>query len=123
MNKPTTRKIIIWSLFVITGAVGALQMFNIRLGIFTSQGADFFAPALLYFLTRDGKTLIRYLGVNPKKPVVVAVAMFVLCVGWEIMQKIRLIPGVFDWYDLLAHALGIAGAFILDEILSKGERH
>ncbi len=121
MNRQTIRKIIVWSLFALSAAIGTLQMFKIRAGLLTSHGADFFAPALLYFLTRDGKTLLRQIGVDGNKPILAAASIFVLCAAWEIFQKIHLIPGVFDWYDLLAYALGIACAFALDKVFPKGE--
>lgn len=94
-------------------------MYKVHLGLFTSQGADVFAPALIYFITRDGKSVLRHVGVNPSKPAMVAAAVAVLCVGWEILQKMDIIPGVFDWYDLLAYALGILGSYLIDRWLTN----
>lgn len=111
-------KLVEISLWTSSLSIGAMQMMRLQAGILTAQGADLTAPALLYFLTRRGKTYLRYIGLTPQRPMRVAAGLLVLCCGWELLQKAGLIPGVFDWFDLLAYAIGLAGAFALDQFLT-----
>ncbi|HEY3442891.1 MAG TPA: hypothetical protein VGK29_19180 [Paludibaculum sp.] len=52
---------ILWVLFI---AIGLLQMKRIHLGVITDYGADVVCPALLFVLTRQGKSLLRHLGLR-----------------------------------------------------------
>jgi len=108
----------LWILFVI---VGALQQNHIRLGFVTDYGADIVCPALLYVTARQGRSLLRYVGLRSDRPPVIAAGVFVLSVGWEIGQKVHWIPGVYDPLDIAAYAVGVGAPFIIDRWLQKGD--
>lgn len=102
---------LLWLLFI---AIGGLQRSHIRLGLLTAYGADIVCPALQYATARQGKNLLRYVGLRPDRPLVIAAGIFVLSVGWESGQKVHWISGVFDPLDIVAYAIGVGVPFILD---------
>src|SRR5271170_4760696 len=102
---------LLWVLFI---AIGAIQSKHIRLGFITDYGADIVCPALLYVTARQGKSLLRYVGLRPERPVMIAAGVFVLSVGWEIGQKLHWIPGVYDPLDIFAYALGVGATYLID---------
>ena len=93
-------------------------MNRIRLGIVTAYGADVFTPAWLYVCTREGKTMLKHVGLRPDRPMIVAVGIFALSVAWEFGQKIHFIRGVYDPLDIVAYGVGIGAAFLIDIWLS-----
>jgi hypothetical protein len=44
---------------------------------------------------------------------------FVLCAGWEIGQALRIIPGTFDLFDLVASSAAYAAVVLLDRFLQR----
>ncbi|HEX3876763.1 MAG TPA: hypothetical protein VHW24_07255 [Bryobacteraceae bacterium] len=108
----------LWTLFIL---IGWLQMQHEHLGYLTSQGADVVAPALLFVLTRDGKSLLRFIGLRKDRPTVIALGVFGLSLGWEICQKLHWIPGVFDPLDIAAYAAGVLAPYLLDRSLTRLE--
>lgn len=109
------------ALLVLWVTVAVLQTKRIRLGVVTSYGADVCMPAWLYVCTREGKTVLKNLGLPVERPVVVAGIIFALSVGWEIGQKLRWIPGVFDWFDIAAYGIGIGAVLLMDLWLMRRE--
>ena len=81
-----------------------------------------FTPAWLYVCTREDKTGLRHLGVDPGCPVIMAASVFGLSVAWEIGQKIGLIRGAYDSLDILAYSVGIAAAVVIDRWLDGQTR-
>ncbi len=106
--------ILLWLLFV---AIGALQSRHMHLGVITDYGADVVCPAVLYVTARQGKSLLRYVGLSPDRPERIAAGVFVLCVGWEIGQKFHWIPGVYDPMDIVAYAVGVGVPYLIDRWL------
>jgi hypothetical protein len=109
---------LLWTLFAL---IGWLQMQHKHVGFLTSQGADVVAPALLFVLTRDGKSLLRFIGLRQDRPAVIAAGVFGLSLAWEVCQKLQWIPGVFDPMDIVAYAVGVAVPFMLDRWLTHLE--
>jgi hypothetical protein len=101
--------------------IGWLQMQHKQVGILTSHGADVVAPALLFVVTRDGKSLLRFIGLRRDRPAVIAAGVFGLSVAWEICQKLHWIPGVFDPMDIVAYGVGVTIPFLLDRWLVQLE--
>lgn len=118
MPDSNPRRLLIAALWLLTAVIGGLQMAHINAGLLTAQGADVVAPALLYVITRDGKSLLRFVGLRPDRSWLVGGGIFLLSAGWEFCQRAAIIPGIFDPADLVAYALGIGGAMIADVALS-----
>lgn len=110
---------ILWALFI---AIGLLQMKRVHLGVITDYGADVFCPALLFVLTRQGKSLLRYIGLRQDRPVVIAAGVFGLSAAWEVAQRLHWIPGTFDPCDLLAYAIGVTVPFLTDRWLRARDK-
>jgi hypothetical protein len=118
---PAVRKTelaLIWTFFLL---IGWLQMQHKRVGALTSQGADVVAPALLFVLARDGKSLLHFIGLTKDRPVTIALGVFGLSLGWEICQKFHWITGVFDPWDILAYAVGVSVPYALDRWMTQME--
>src|SRR5262249_34101508 len=115
-RKTTTA--LLWALFVL---IGVLQMKGVRAGFLTGYGADVVAPALLYVVTREGKSLLRFMALRPGRTVRVAAGVFALSVAWEICQKLHWIPGVFDPLDIGAYGVGVLVPFAIDRWLAHKE--
>src|SRR5882757_11547616 len=64
-----TETALLWALIAL---ISGLQMQHKHVGFLTSQGADIVAPALLFVLTRDGKSLLRFVGLRQDRPNVIA---------------------------------------------------
>jgi len=93
-------------------AVGALQMYHIRGGLLTNYGADVFGTAWLYAMTRLGRTIIqrgRTTGATSAAAIV-----FALCALSELGQRMHLVPGRFDPYDIVAYGLSVAACWAID---------
>jgi hypothetical protein len=71
---PAFRKTEIALLWALVALIGWLQMQHKHLGSLTSQGADVVAPALLFVLTREGKSLLRFVGLRQDRPALIATA-------------------------------------------------
>jgi hypothetical protein len=69
---PAFRKTETALLWALVALIGWLQMQHKDAGFLTSQGADVVAPALLLVLTRDGKSLLRFVGLLQDRPAVIA---------------------------------------------------
>ena len=108
-------------LWALVALIGWMQMQHKHLGFLTSQGADVVAPALLFVVTRDGKSLLRFIGLRQDRPALIAAGVFALSVAWEICQRLHWIPGVFDPMDIAAYGVGVAIPFVLDRWLIHRE--
>jgi hypothetical protein len=96
-------------------AIGGLQMFRIPAGVLTDYGADVFGTAWLYAMTRLGWTVFqrgRPAGTNAA-----AAVIFALCTLSEVGQRVHLVPGHFDPYDIVAFAAGIAACLACERVL------
>ena len=92
--------------------VGALQMYRFHGGLLTDYGADIFGTAWLYAMTRLGRTVIqRGRTVGPGSA---ATIIFVLCTISEFGQKVHLVPGNFDPYDIVSFAVTLLGCWLID---------
>lgn len=114
-----------FALVAATGAVGALQMAHIRMGIFTSQGADLLCPALLYIVMRRNQSLLRRVWRARPTADQAAAIMLVSCYAWEFCQRYDLsgtplffTHGTFDPADLAAYTIGVALAYLPDRLLA-----
>jgi hypothetical protein len=107
---------LLWLLVI---AIGGAQRSHVRLGFVTDHGADVVCPALLYATARQGRSLLRFVGLRPDRPAVIAAGIFGLSVGWEFGQKAHWIPGVYDPLDIVAYAAGVGVPFIIDRWLQR----
>ncbi len=90
----------------------ALQMHHVYGGLLTHYGADVFGTAWIYATTRLVRTIFqRGRIVSPK---IAAIVVFALCGASELGQKLHLMPGRHDTYDLLAYALTIAACWLVE---------
>ena len=110
---------VLWIFFT---AIGLLQMNRVHLGVITDYGADVVCPALLFVITRQGRSVLRHLGMRPDRPAVIAAGVFWFSAAWEIAQRFHWIPGVFDPLDLLAYAIGVLVPYLVDRWLSSRDR-
>ena len=110
-----------WSLFVVWMACGALNIYQIRVGILTSYGADLAIPAWLYIAARAldnpqrQTALRRSIGRTPERA---AGTLFLASTMTEVTQRFwprGLFPGTFDLLDILAYAAGLAVCYMLDK--------
>jgi hypothetical protein len=95
--------------------IGGLQMFHVRGGIVTNYGADFLGTAWIYAMTRLGVTVFqrgRGAAATPS-----GVITFVLCTGSEFGQRMGIVPGHFDPYDILTFALSVGACLALEQTL------
>ena len=111
---PALRKTETALLWALVALIGWLQMQHMHLGFVTSHGADVVAPALLFVLTRDGKSLLRFVGLRQNRPAMIAVEVFGLSLICEVCQKLHWISGVFDPKDIAAYAVGVTIPYMLD---------
>ena len=93
-------------------AVGALQMFRVRGGLLTDYGADVFGTAWLYAMTRQGSTIVQRGRIA--SPVVAAAVVLACCVLSEFGQRVGVVPGRFDPYDLAAYGFTTLACCWLD---------
>jgi hypothetical protein len=93
-------------------AIGALQMFRVHGGIVTDYGADLFGVAWVYALTRTGRTIVQR--GRPTSAAGAALVVFGLSVAWELGQRMRLIPGTYDRYDILTYAIAALLCWLVD---------
>jgi hypothetical protein len=93
-------------------AVGALQMYHVHGGLLTDYGADVFGTAWLYAMIRLGRTIFQR-GRTTDAPTA-AVIVFVLCVVSELGQRVHLVPGHFDPYDIVAYCVTVTACVGLD---------
>jgi len=107
---------VLWGLFI---AIGLMQMARLRLGWVTSYGADVICPAVLYVISRDGKSLSRYLWMPRDKPNRIAIGVFLLSAVWEVAQGLGWLRGTFDPWDLVAYAIGVAVPWWIDTRVSS----
>lgn len=93
-------------------AVGALQMYRVHGGLLTDYGADVFGTAWLYAMAREGRTIVqrgRTMGAWSA-----AAIIFVLCAASEAGQRLHLVPGRFDPYDLAAYGVSVVVCAVID---------
>jgi hypothetical protein len=95
--------------------VGALQALRVNAGMLTSYGADVFGTAWLYAMFRQGATILQR-GRRLSAPATAAV-VFAGCAGSEWGQRLDLIPGRFDPYDLVAFAVTVAACYVVDRFV------
>jgi hypothetical protein len=100
--------------------IGALQMFRVNAGFLTNYGADVIGTAWFYAMFRQGRTVFTRGRRLP--PGTVAGLVLTGCVGTEYAQRLRLFPGVFDPFDLLAFAVSVFACLALDR-WSADRRH
>jgi len=93
-------------------AVGALQMFRVHGGWLTNYGADLFGTAWLYMMFREGRTVFQK--GTPMRAVATALFVFAGCAASEFGQRAHVVPGRFDWLDLVAYAAAVAACLALD---------
>ena len=104
-----------WGTMVLALAVGGLQMFHVRGGVLTNYGADLFGTAWLYAMTRLGVTVVQRGRVA--SVATSAVVIFGLCSASKLGQRVGLVPGRYDPYDILTFALAIAGCIGMERAL------
>ena len=92
--------------------IGALQMFGVNAGFVTNYGADLFGTAWLYCLCRLGKSWLQR-GHKPSAEAT-AIIIFVLCTASEVGQRLRVVPGIFDPFDILAYGLSVLACYLFD---------
>ena len=92
--------------------VGALQMAHVHGGLLTDYGADVFGTAWLYAPFRFGQAI----GLRGRvlSPSVTAAVVFAGCALSEIAQRLRLLPGRYDPYDLVAFGATVLLCWLLD---------
>ena len=117
-------KITMVALVTATGVVAALQMAHMRVGIFTSQGADVLCPALLYIVMRRNQTLPRRVWRSRPSAGQAAAMVLGACYAREFCQRYNLqgtplaiTRGTFDTMDLLAYTLGVAAVYLPDRLI------
>lgn len=122
--KPRVSTIVMAALAIATGAVGALQMAHIRMGVFTSQGADILCPALLYIVMRRNQTLLRRVWSKRPSPEQAAALVLGACYVWEFCQlrnfegtPLVITRGTFDVLDLLSYTLGVAAVYLPERLI------
>jgi hypothetical protein len=101
-----------WVSILTALSVGALQMYRVRGGLLTDYGADLFGTAWLYAMTRLGRTVIqrgRTMGAVPA-----GILIFALCTLSEFGQRLGIVPGRFDPYDILTYAVAILLCWIVE---------
>ena len=92
--------------------VGGLQALRVRGGFVTNYGADIFGTAWLYAIFRQGRVLFqrgRFLSPSATSAIVMAG-----CVGSEFGQKLRWVPGTFDWLDIAAYVATVLACYVCD---------
>ena len=80
-------------------------MYRVRGGLLTDYGADLFGTAWLYAMTRLGRTIIQRGRVMAAAPA--GWLIFALCTASEFGQRLGLVPGRFDPWDIVTFALAI----------------
>jgi len=96
-------------------AVGALQMYHVRGGLLTDYGADAFGAAWVYASVRLGGTIIqrgRAAGAARS-----ALIVFLLCLAWEAGQRMHLVPGRYDPYDIVTYAISVMACWGIDRLI------
>lgn len=92
------------------------------MGLITGCGADVVRPALWYVITRNGKSILRHVGMRPDRPIAIAEGVFGLTAAWEMAQRFHWIPGSYDPFDLLACAIGVIVPLLIDRWLCGHDR-
>ena len=107
-----------WIVFVV---VALLQMWKVKGGFITNFGADIIAPAMLYYSARTNKTLLSKLFNRTLSEIQTFLALWLLCVLWEIVQKfdfsgtvLTITKGTFDPWDILTYTFTLLICFYLD---------
>ena len=110
-------------------AVGAMQMLDVRAGLLTNQGADFFGPIALYASIRNGGTVLRWFARRTPSRAASASIVLVCCVAWELCQlydfsgtPLVITAGRFDPWDLLAYVAGVVAAAGVERLLPASVR-
>ena len=111
---PPTRSGRLFYVAAMTAAliVGALQMYQVHAGFLTNYGADVFGTAWMYTMTRLGRTVVQR--GRTTTPGVAAGSVFLLCAVSEYGQRLHLVPGHYDPYDLLAFAATVIACVAVD---------
>ena len=114
-------RLVWWFLFAVWVTCAVLNMNNLRVGLLTNYGADLTIPAWLYIATRslhnpEKRTLLnRYIG---RSPAIAAIVLFFASTLTEVSQYFApngIFSGTFDYYDILAYAIGIGICYYLDK--------
>ena len=95
--------------------VGALQALRINAGMLTNYGADVFGTAWLYAIFRQGKTILQ--GRRRLSALTAAAIVFAGCAGSEVGQRLGLVPGRVDAYDLVAFAVTVMACYAVDRYI------
>jgi hypothetical protein len=119
VNIQRTYRILWDALFLATFVgIGGMQMLGLNAGPVTSYGADLLAPPLIYVALRRGPWFKRDLQISP---VATLSIVLIACGVWEVSQRydlsgtpLAVAAGTFDPLDLVAYAVGLAGAWWLD---------
>ena len=92
--------------------VGGLEMYRVHGGLLTDYGADLFGAAWLYAMTRLGRTIVqrgRTLDAGRT-----GIAIFALCALSELGQRVHLVPGRYDPWDIVTYALAILACWAVE---------
>lgn len=92
--------------------VGLLQTFRVHGGWLTNYGADVFGTAWLYAMTRTGRTIVQR--GRAVAAWLAAAFVFAGCAASEFGQRLHVVPGHFDWYDIAAFAFTVLACVALD---------
>ena len=87
-------------------------MYRVHGGILTDYGADAFGAAWVYTTTRLGLTFVqrgRTMSATSSAGVV-----FLLCLAWEIGQRMHLVPGRYDPVDIATYAASLMACWAID---------
>jgi hypothetical protein len=93
-------------------AVGALQMYHVHAGLLTDYGADLFGTAWLYAMARSGRTIFQRGRVISATSA--ATIVFGLCTISEFGQRMHLVPGRYDPYDIATYAVAVLACWAFD---------
>ena len=85
--------------------VGGLEMYRVRGGLLTDYGADLFGTAWLYAMTRLGRTILQRGRMMAAAPA--GLLIFAVCTASELGQRLGLVPGRYDPWDIVTYALAI----------------
>jgi hypothetical protein len=87
---------------------------QVHAGILTDYGADVFGVGWVYVPIRIGRTIFgrRFSMDAPGAAVIVCVAS----VAWELAERVHLIPGTYDPYDIVAYAVAATLCWSVDRI-------
>lgn len=112
-------RIAYWALLPCWIVGAALHMWRIPAGFLTNYLADLTFPPWYYMVIRSQTTtgmttprLLRWFGTSPERA---AVSVLVAGIAYELAQRLHLIEGTFDWWDILVYGIGLAICVVIEK--------